>query len=62
MSGYELSRQQDQELRTAAAEALAVFEKRIAAEPPTPETLMKRLQILQTAMQIAPDNSNVSTL
>ncbi len=59
MSGYELSHQQDQELRTAAAEALALYEKRIAQQTSSPETLMKRLQVLQSALQLAPDNTNV---
>ncbi len=59
VSGYDLSRQQDQELRTAAAEALTVYERRLAEQLTSPETLMKRLQVLQSALQIAPDNSRV---
>lgn len=57
--GFDLSQQQDQELRTASAEALIGRYMRLSELPSSPELLIQQMQLVKGAMDIAPDSSRV---
>ncbi len=59
MAGFELSQRQDQELRTASANALVALNNRLSKDSSTPEELLRRMHTLTSAMEIAPDSGVV---
>ncbi len=59
LEGFDFSQRQDQELRTAAGEALVAYFMRLSELPNASDFLMQRMQLVKAAMDIAPDSPMV---